>query len=127
MTNQVDDLWAGDLDEAEIAEGLREASNELRGWIENSFEADLQKRAIAIARQKREGVYKAKAEREHIEKLFRPDADLGEVEKANRRLSELLAKPHLSKSEEAERVKLTKTVEAGLKKYSSPSSKKWRE
>ena len=51
---------------------------------------------------------------------------MGELQKANARLSELLAKGHLSKAEETERVKLTKIVEAGLKRYSSASGKKWR-
>ena len=126
MTDQVDDTWAGDLDEAEIAEGLRAASDELRSWILGGFESDLQKRAIQIAREKREGVYRTKAEAEHIEKVFQPDADMKAVQKANDRLSELLAKPNLSKAEESERQRLSKTVEESLKKYNSPSSKKWR-
>lgn len=128
MNDQTGDLdFSEDLTEAEIAEGLRAASDELRGWINSGFERDLQRRAIAIARAKRDGEYRTKAEQEHLAHTFKPDADLGELQKANARLSELLGKGHLSKAEEAERLKLTRVVESNLKKYASPGSKTWRE
>lgn len=120
--------FTGDLTQEAITEGMKQAARELHDWISGgNFEQDIRRRGVQIARERAEGVYRSKVEQDQLERTFKPDTDLREVERANSRLSELLAKGHLSKSEEAERVKLTKVVEAGLKRYSSPSSKKWRE
>ena len=115
------------LDENEIAEGMKLASQELRAWLEQGLESDLRKRGAEIAAQRRRGEYLATKEREQFAKAFQPDANPGEVNAINGRLNELYGKPSLSRDEEKERVQLTKRLQGLLKRYPNSSSKAARE
>jgi hypothetical protein len=111
------------LDENEIAEGMKLASQELRAWLEQGLESDLRKRGAEIAAQRRRGEYLQTREREQFAKAFQPDANPGEVAAINQRLNELYSKPSLTRAEDAERAKLTKQLEKLMRRYPNGSSK----
>lgn len=115
------------LDDSEIADGMREASNELRAWLEGGLERDLRKRGIEIAAAKRRGEYLQVKEREQFSRAFQPDANPGEVAAINQRLNELYSQPHLNRQEEQERVQLTKRLQSLMKRYGNSSSKQHKE
>lgn len=114
MSDQND--WTGDLDESEIAEGLREASREIRDWVMNGFETDIRKRAIQIARERKEGVWRSKQEKERLEMTFKPDTDLDQASRLNARLETLVNLPHRNEAQTAEMRQVMRQLEDTLKK-----------
>lgn len=112
------------LDESEVAEGMKLASQELRAWLEGGFEQDLKRRGVEIAAAKRRGEYLATEERKQFERAFVDGANPAEVQAINAKLEALYSKPSLSRQEEAERVKLTKQLQSMVKRYPNSSSKK---
>lgn len=117
--------FTGDLSPEAITEGMKQAARELHDWISGgNFEQDIRRRGVQIARERAEGIYQSKKQREDFQRIFQDDTSPAEVEKINTRLNELHSKPHLSESEDTERRELTKKLQASMKRYSSGSSKK---
>ena len=112
------------LDELEVAEGMKLASQELRAWLEGGFEQDLKRRGVEIAAAKKRGEYLATEERKQFEHAFVDGANPAEVQAINQRLEQLYSKPSLSRDEEQERVKLTKALQGMVRRYPNSSSKK---
>jgi hypothetical protein len=111
------DLWAGDLTQEEIVEGMKQASRELREWItQGTFEADIRKRGIEIARQKAEGIYQTKRQAEEFSRIFKDDANPADVARLNARLEALVNLPHRNEAQAKEMRELMRQLQDTFRK-----------